>query len=115
EQSLGGSHLLVATGRTPNTEDLNLAAAGITTDRRGFVTVDERLRTNVPGVYALGDVNGGPAFTHVSYDDYRVLRANLIEGGDATTAGRLVPYTVFMDPQLGRVGLGEEEARARGL
>jgi pyruvate/2-oxoglutarate dehydrogenase complex dihydrolipoamide dehydrogenase (E3) component len=69
----------------------------------------------VPGVYALGDVNGGPQFTHISYDDFRIIRANLIEGGDATTSTRPVPYTVFMDPQLGRVGLTETEARARGL
>jgi pyruvate/2-oxoglutarate dehydrogenase complex dihydrolipoamide dehydrogenase (E3) component len=115
ERRLQGSHLLVATGRTPNTEGLNLPAAGVRTDARGFIPVDERLRTNVPGIYALGDVNGGPAFTHISYDDFRVLRTNLLDGGDATTAGRLVPYTVFMDPQLGRVGLGEEEARGRGL
>ena len=68
----------------------------------------------MPGIYALGDVNGGPAFTHISYDDFRILRANLLEGGDATTTGRLVPYTVFIDPQLGRVGLSEEEAREPG-
>jgi pyruvate/2-oxoglutarate dehydrogenase complex dihydrolipoamide dehydrogenase (E3) component len=114
ERLLRGSHLLVAAGRTPNTDRLNLAAAGVATDGRGFVRVDERLRTNVPGVYAVGDVNGGPAFTHVSYDDYRILRRNLIEGGDATTAGRLVPYAVFIDPQLGRVGLTEQQARAQG-
>ena len=84
------------------------------TDRRGYITVDERLETTTPGVYALGDVNGGPAFTHISYDDFRILRANLLEGGNATTAGRLVPYTVFIDPQLGRIGLTEQEARERG-
>lgn len=116
-QSLTGSHLLVAVGRTPNTDRLDLQAAGVETDKRGFVKVNERLETNVPGVYALGDVNGGPQFTHVSYDDFRIIRTNLIEGGDATTLGRLVPYTVFMDPQLGRVGLTETEAREpkRGL
>jgi pyruvate/2-oxoglutarate dehydrogenase complex dihydrolipoamide dehydrogenase (E3) component len=76
--------------------------------------VNERLETNVPGVYALGDVKGGPAFTHVSYNDYQVIEANLLNGGDATIADRLVPYTVFMDPQLGRVGLSEAEARERG-
>lgn len=115
EQSLAGSHLLVAVGRTPNTEPLNLRAAGVETDKRGFVKVNDRLETNVPGVYALGDVNGGPQFTHVSYDDFRVIRTNLIEGGVATTLGRLVPYTVFMDPQLGRVGLTETEAKANKL
>jgi pyruvate/2-oxoglutarate dehydrogenase complex dihydrolipoamide dehydrogenase (E3) component len=76
--------------------------------------VNERLETNVPGIYALGDVNGGPAFTHISYDDFRILRTNLIEGGHAVTTGRLVPYTVFIDPQLGRVGLTEQEAREHG-
>jgi pyruvate/2-oxoglutarate dehydrogenase complex dihydrolipoamide dehydrogenase (E3) component len=114
ERTLTGSHLLVAAGRLPNTERLNLAAAGIATDARGFIPVNERLETNVPGVYALGDVNGGPAFTHISYDDYRIIRTNLLQGGNAITTGRLVPYTVFIDPQLGRVGLSEQEARAQG-
>lgn len=115
EQSLTGSHLLVAVGRTPNTDRLNLRAAGVETDKRGFVKVNDRLETNVPGVYALGDVNGGPQFTHVSYDDFRIIRANVIEAGEVTTSGRLVPYTVFMDPQLGRVGLTETEAKAKSL
>jgi len=114
QRTLGGSHLLVAAGRTPNSDRLNLAAAGVTTDRRGAIPVNGRLETNVPGIYAVGDINGGPAFTHISYDDFRILKANLLDGGDLTTAGRLVPYTVFIDPQLGRVGLGEEEARAQG-
>jgi pyruvate/2-oxoglutarate dehydrogenase complex dihydrolipoamide dehydrogenase (E3) component len=114
ERTLAGSHLLVAVGRTPNSDRLNLAAAGITTDKRGNIVVDERLATNVPGSFAVGDITGGPAFTHSSYDDYRILKANLIDGADRTTAGRLVPYTVFIDPQLGRVGLSEEEARAQG-
>ncbi len=109
-----GSHLLLAVGRTPNTERLNLVAAGVRTDRRGFIEVNARLETSAPGIYAMGDVTGAPAFTHISYDDYRILRANLLEGGDATTTGRLVPYTVFTDPQLGRVGLSEREARAQG-
>ena len=112
--ALTGSHLVVAAGRRPNTDGLGLEAAGVMTDPRGYVKVDERLRTNVPGIYAIGDVNGGPAFTHISYDDYRILRANLLEGGSATTTGRLVPYTVFIDPQLGRVGLSETEAAASG-
>ena len=114
ERTLTGSHLLVAAGRTPNTDALDPAAAGIATDERGYLPVDERLETNVPGVYALGDVNGGPAFTHISYDDFRILRANLLHGGGETTAHRLVPNTVFIDPQLGRVGLSEREARAQG-
>ncbi|MFQ5864809.1 MAG: mercuric reductase [bacterium] len=111
ERKLNGSHILIAAGRVPNTENLNLSAAGIETDKRGFVQVNERLETNVPGVYALGDVKGGPAFTHIAYDDFRILRTNLLEGGNASVNGRLVPYTVFIDPQLGRVGLSETEAR----
>jgi len=113
-RNLEGTHLLVATGRKPNTEMLNLNAAGIVTDERGYITVNDKLETGVPGVYAVGDVNGGPAFTHISYDDYRVLKSNLLEGGNRTVAGRLLPYCVFIDPQLGRVGLSEREARAQG-
>ena len=112
--ALIGSHLLVAVGRVPNTDRLALDRAGVEMDEKGYIRVDERLATNVAGIYALGDVTGGPAFTHVSYDDFRVLRANLIDGGDETTTGRLVPYTVFIDPQLGRVGLSETEARKQG-
>jgi pyruvate/2-oxoglutarate dehydrogenase complex dihydrolipoamide dehydrogenase (E3) component len=111
---LQGSHVLVATGRTPNTDDLNLARAGVETDAAGFVRVNERLQTGVPGVYAMGDVKGGPAFTHISYDDYRVLKANLLENGDATVSGRPVPYVVFIDPQLGRIGLTERQAKETG-
>ncbi|MBA3610700.1 MAG: mercuric reductase [Rubrobacter sp.] len=114
ERTIEGSHLLVAAGRPPNTDLLNLGAAGIETDKRGFVTVNGKLETNVAGVYAIGDVKGGPAFTHISYDDYRVLKTNLLDGGDASVADRVVAYTVFMDPQLGRVGLSETEAEERG-
>jgi pyruvate/2-oxoglutarate dehydrogenase complex dihydrolipoamide dehydrogenase (E3) component len=114
EQSLEGSHLLVAVGRTPNTDSLNLAAAGLETDRAGFLVANERLETGVPGIWALGDVKGGPAFTHISYDDYRIIKTNLLEGGNASTADRLVPYTVYIDPQLGRVGISEEEAATKG-
>jgi pyruvate/2-oxoglutarate dehydrogenase complex dihydrolipoamide dehydrogenase (E3) component len=114
ERTLSGSHLLVAAGRTPNTDTLNLEAAGIETDKHGYIKVDDRLKTHLPHVWALGDVKGGPAFTHVSYDDFRVIRTNLLEGGDATIEGRLIPYTVFTDPQLGRIGIGEEEAREEG-
>ena len=109
-----GSHLLVAAGRRSNADTLQLAAAGVAVDARGAIPVDRKLATNVQGIYALGDVNGGPAFTHISYDDYRIMRTNLIEGGDASTDGRMVPYTVFIDPQLGRIGLGEDEARRLG-
>lgn len=115
EQSVTGSHLLMGVGRTPNTEWLNLEAAGVETNERGFVKVNERLETNVTGVYALGDVKGGPQFTHISYDDFRIIRTNLIEGGDTTVSDRPVPYTVFIDPQLGRIGLTETEARAKGM
>ncbi len=114
ERALLGSHLLLATGRSPNTEALNLGAAGVETDKHGFIKVNERLETGVPGVYALGDVKGGPAFTHISYDDFRIIRTNLLEGGNASTRDRLVPNTVFIDPQLGRIGLSETEARATG-
>jgi pyruvate/2-oxoglutarate dehydrogenase complex dihydrolipoamide dehydrogenase (E3) component len=114
ESALEGSHLLVAAGRPPNTDRLNLEAAGVETDKRGFIRVNERLETNVPGIWALGDVKGGPAFTHISYDDFRIVRINLLEGGNATITDRMVPYTVFIDPQLGRVGLSEEEAREQG-
>lgn len=113
-RTVNGSHLLAAAGRTPNTDRLNLAAAGIAVDGRGFITVNERLETNVPGVYALGDIKGGPQFTHISYDDFRIIRSNLIEGKPASTRDRLVPYTVFIDPQLGRVGLSENDARKQG-
>ncbi len=111
ERTLSGSHLLVAAGRPPNTETLNLDAAGIERDKRGFIEANERLETSVPGVYALGDVKGGPAFTHISYDDFRIIRTNLLEGGSVTIADRQVPYTMFTDPQLGRIGLSEQEAR----
>ena len=114
ERTLSGSQLLVAAGRPPNTDKLDLEAAGVETDGRGFVKVNERLETSVAGIYALGDVKGGPAFTHISYDDFRILRTNLLEGGDATIADRLVPYTMFIDPQLGRIGLSEQEARDQG-
>jgi pyruvate/2-oxoglutarate dehydrogenase complex dihydrolipoamide dehydrogenase (E3) component len=113
-QTISGSHLLVATGRVPNTDTLNTKAAGIATDARGFIQVNERLETSVAGVLAIGDIKGGPAFTHISYDDFRVIRANVIEKGKASIAGRLIPYTVFIDPQLGRVGLTESEVRAAG-
>lgn len=108
-------HLLAAAGRKPNTERLNLAAAGVRTNERGEIPVNAMLETNVPGIYALGDVKGGPAFTHISYDDFRVIRNILLRGERDRTVGRPVPYTVFIDPQLGRVGMTEREARAKGL
>jgi pyruvate/2-oxoglutarate dehydrogenase complex dihydrolipoamide dehydrogenase (E3) component len=114
ERVLTGSHLLVAIGRVPNTEMLNLAAAGIEVNRRGFIPVDDQLETSVPGIYAMGDVKGGPAFTHIAYDDFRVARANLLDGERRSIAGRLIPYTVFMDPQLGGIGLTERQAEREG-
>jgi pyruvate/2-oxoglutarate dehydrogenase complex dihydrolipoamide dehydrogenase (E3) component len=113
-RDLDGTHLLVATGRRPNTEKLNLQAAGVATDDRGYIKVNHKLETTATGVYAVGDVKGGPAFTHLSYDDYRVLRTNLLEGGNRSIAGRLVPSCVFIDPQLGRIGLSEKEAAEQG-
>jgi len=114
EVTVKGSHLLIAAGRRPNTDHLNLDAAGIELDEKGYVKVNERLETNVPGIYAIGDIKPGPAFTHISYDDFRIIQANLLQIGNARIDGRLVPYTIFMDPQLGRVGLTEKEARAQG-
>ncbi len=109
-----GSHLLVATGRTPNTDILDVEAAGLETFGRGYVAVNDRLETNVPGIWALGDINGGPPFTHIAYDDYRIVKANVLEGGDASRGGRPLPYTVFIDPALGRIGLTENQAREQG-
>lgn len=115
EQTLTGSHLLVAAGRQPNTHVLNLDAAGIQTDEHGYIQVNAKLETNIAGIYALGDVKGGPAFTHISYDDFRVLRTNLIEGGQDSIEGRMVPYCIFMDPELAHVGISEQAAKEQGL
>jgi pyruvate/2-oxoglutarate dehydrogenase complex dihydrolipoamide dehydrogenase (E3) component len=111
-RAVTGSHLLVAAGRRPNTDDLGLDKAGVKTDQRGYIQVNSRLETSVPGIWALGDVKGGPAFTHISYDDYQIVYGNLFEGKNLTTENRLVPYSVFTDPQLGRVGMTEKEAKA---
>jgi pyruvate/2-oxoglutarate dehydrogenase complex dihydrolipoamide dehydrogenase (E3) component len=113
-ETLQGSHLLVATGRKPNTDDLGLAAAGVLADARGYVKVNGRMETNVPGIWALGDVKGGPAFTHISYNDYQIVYANMIEGKNLTIENRYLPYALFTDPQLGRVGITETQARASG-
>src|SRR6266705_420726 len=110
-----GSHLLLALGRVPNSDRLNLGAAGVETDKEGFIKVNSRLETNVPGICAIGDVKGGPAFTHISYDDFRILRENWLNGGAATIDGRPVPNCMFIDPQLATVGMNETEARARGI
>jgi len=113
-QTILGTHLLVAAGRVPNSDWLNTDGAGISRDKHGYIQVNDRLETNVPGVFALGDIKGGPAFTHISYDDFRIIRTNVIEKGSASIAARLLPYTLFIDPQLGRVGMSEGEARAAG-
>jgi len=109
-----GSHIMVAAGRAPNTDSLGLENTDVETTRRGHIKVNDRLETDQEKVYVLGDVKGGPAFTHISYDDFRVLRDNLFEGGNRSIKDREVPYTVFTNPQLGRVGLTEEEAREKG-
>ena len=108
-----GSHVLFATGRRPNTDMLDLGTAGVEVDDRGHIKVDNTLQTSAPNIYALGDCHGGPAFTHMSYGDFRIIQANLIDkqAPSLTTEDRLVPYTVYMDPQLGHVGLHEAEAR----
>jgi pyruvate/2-oxoglutarate dehydrogenase complex dihydrolipoamide dehydrogenase (E3) component len=115
EEIVEGSHLLVATGRVPNTESLNLLAAGITCDAHGFITVDDVLATTVPGVYAIGDVNGGPAFTHISYDDFRIVQDHLLGEDRRRRSDRLVPYVMFINPQLGRIGITERQAREQAL
>ena len=109
-----GSDLLVASGRTPNTDGIGLETAGIERDDRGFIKVDERLRTTAAGVWAVGDCAGSPHFTHIADDDVRVIRDNLA-GIDRTTTGRLVPFCLFTDPELARVGLSESEAKSRGI
>jgi pyruvate/2-oxoglutarate dehydrogenase complex dihydrolipoamide dehydrogenase (E3) component len=114
-ETVEGSDLLLAAGRTPNVEALNLAAAGVATNERGYIRVNERLETSAPGVYALGDVNGGSAFTHISYDDYRIVKANLLEGGHRTVHDRQLPYTLYIDPQLGRIGMTEKQAQEAGI
>ncbi len=109
-----GTHLLIAAGRTPNTDSLKLSASGVELDKRGYIKVSDNLETNVKDIYAIGDVKGGPAFTHISYDDFRILKKNILEDGNGTIKERFVPYTVFTDPQLGRVGISENEAKEKG-
>ncbi|MFM0720336.1 FAD-containing oxidoreductase [Paraburkholderia strydomiana] len=112
--ALEASHLLFATGREPNTDDLGLADAGIAVDKHGTIPVDGQLRTNVPGVWAIGDVNGRGAFTHTSYDDFQIVAANLLDGGARSVDTRIMAYAVFVDPPLARVGMSEEEVRRSG-
>jgi pyruvate/2-oxoglutarate dehydrogenase complex dihydrolipoamide dehydrogenase (E3) component len=109
-----GSHVLLATGRRPNTDDLGLDAAGISTDARGYVEVDDRLATSVEGVWALGDCNGKGAFTHTAWNDYEIVAANLLDGADRRVSDRILGYALYVDPPLGRVGMTEAQARATG-
>jgi pyruvate/2-oxoglutarate dehydrogenase complex dihydrolipoamide dehydrogenase (E3) component len=111
---LTASHVLVATGRRPNTDDLGLDAAGIAVDQKGFIQVDDRLSTNVGGIWALGDCNGHGAFTHTSYNDFEIVAANLLDGGDRKLSDRILGYALYIDPPLGRVGMTERQARASG-
>jgi pyruvate/2-oxoglutarate dehydrogenase complex dihydrolipoamide dehydrogenase (E3) component len=113
-ETLRGTHLLMSIGQLPNSDDLGLDKAGIATDKNGFIRHNGKLETNVPGIWVLGDVKGGPAFTHVSYDDYLVIFDNLVNGKNRTIDNRIVPYALYTDPELGRVGLTEREARAKG-
>jgi pyruvate/2-oxoglutarate dehydrogenase complex dihydrolipoamide dehydrogenase (E3) component len=114
-QETRGTHLLVATGRVPNTDDLGCEVAGIELDDRGFIRVDDEYRTTTDGIYAVGDCNGGPQFTHVSWDDHRILYDLLMGKARRNRAGRITPSTVFTDPQVARVGLSEREAKERNI
>jgi pyruvate/2-oxoglutarate dehydrogenase complex dihydrolipoamide dehydrogenase (E3) component len=114
EQSLRGTHLLVATGRTPNTDGIGLDVAGVEVTERGYVKVNERLETTAPGVWAIGESAGSPQFTHIAFDDFRVIRDNLT-GGNHVTTGRQVPFCLFTDPEFARIGLSETEAKAQGV
>lgn len=109
-----GSHVLLAVGRVPNTSDLGLDKAGVETDKRGFITVDDQLQTSVPGIWALGDANGRGAFTHTSYNDYEILAANMFDNDPRRVSDRITAYGLFIDPPLGRVGMTEREVRASG-
>jgi pyruvate/2-oxoglutarate dehydrogenase complex dihydrolipoamide dehydrogenase (E3) component len=115
EYKIKCSHVLVAVGRAPNTDTLGLDKTGVKTDEKGFIKVNDKLETNIKGIYALGDVKGGPAFTHISYNDYTIVYRNLLEGKNLSTKDRPVPYCMFTDPQLGRIGLSETEAKKQGL
>jgi pyruvate/2-oxoglutarate dehydrogenase complex dihydrolipoamide dehydrogenase (E3) component len=115
QETITCTHLLIATGRKPDTDILNLSATDVVTDEKGFIKADNQLQTNVGGIYAMGDVNGGPAFTHISYHDHLIIFNNLVHGKNETTDSRLVPYCMYIDPQLGRVGITEQDARSKGM
>jgi pyruvate/2-oxoglutarate dehydrogenase complex dihydrolipoamide dehydrogenase (E3) component len=112
--AVDGTHLLVAVGRRPNTDDLGLETAGVAVDKRGYILVDEDLKTSVPGIWALGDCNGRGAFTHTAYNDYEIVAANLLDGEHRRVTDRIETYALFIDPPLGRAGMTEEKARASG-
>ena len=114
DETLKGSHLLVSIGQVPNSDDLGLESAGVAIDQAGYIRHDSKLETNVRGIWVIGDVKGGPAFTHVSYDDYLVIFDNLVNGKNRTIDNRIIPYALYTDPELGRVGLTEREARDMG-
>jgi len=114
EPEIVGSHVLLAVGRVPNTDDLGLEHAGVKTDERGYILVDDELRTNVPGIYALGDCNGRGAFTHTAYNDYEIVAANLLDDDARRVSDRIVCYALYLDPPLARIGMTEEEVRATG-
>ena len=111
---VSGSHILLAVGRVPNTADLGLEAAGVATDARGYIQVDDRLRTNLPGIWALGDCNGRGAFTHTAYNDFEIVAANLLDGADRKLSDRIAAYALYVDPPLGRAGITEAQAKASG-
>jgi pyruvate/2-oxoglutarate dehydrogenase complex dihydrolipoamide dehydrogenase (E3) component len=113
-RQVAGSHLLIAVGRAPNTGDLGLDKAGVETDKNGYVKVDDQLRTNVPGIWALGDCNGKGAFTHTSYNDYEIVAANLLDNDPRKVSDRIMTYALFIDPPLGRAGMTEAQVRASG-
>ena len=113
-EDIVGSHVLLAVGRLPNTHDLGLEAAGVETDARGFITVDDQLATNVPGIWAIGDANGRGAFTHTSYNDYEILAANMFDKDPRRVSDRITTYGLFIDPPLGRVGMTETQVRKSG-
>jgi len=115
EEKIKCSHVLIAVGRSPQSAGLNLAKTGVETDERGAVKVNDKLETNVKGIYALGDVKGGPAFTHISYNDYSIVYRNLVKNDNLTTKNRPVPYCMFTDPQLGCIGLNETEAKKQNI
>lgn len=113
-RTVDGTHVLLAVGRTPNTDDLGLDRAGVATDKRGYITVDDELRTSVPGIWALGEVNGRGAFTHTSFNDYEIVAGNLLDNERRKVTDRIATYALFTDPPLGRAGMSEREAKARG-